>query len=402
MSGFFIHEDARAAKLRYILQENGIHVTTSTITSKGHHFRTDGAIEFCNCHISIFKAEGEIGTGGAEPYAQAILYYAHSAWEKSEKHPTFNFPWPHISFSGAVWRTRPHFQVLTPAIPLFCHDTDTDTRGSLARHLGAFKKAIRSLEECYEAALTNPTLLKNLNPQFPDPCTYLSPATKTSVNFKYLCQIDEKRQLFIGEDRQWGEDLHQIPHEKCATMGIAPKLRGFEDIGAGWKMVIMDALDMEYKPFDKNVLPADTHEHIEAQLAQLHQAHFVHGDVRTVNVMIRKDGKPGFMLVDFDWSGVIGEVYYPMNVNKVDHWRPEDVSDALMYESAIGFFGDESESLSIFFVPTLISLEGLCGGSAYVNVFYRVNQEPPDPNTNHDIEKTRQEREFKIGFSWIR
>jgi len=69
----------------------------------------------------------------------------------------------------------------------------------------------------------------------------------------------------------------------------------------------------------------------------------------------------------------------------------------LMYESAIGLFGDESEGLSIFFVFMLISLEGLCGGLAYVNVFYHVNQEPPDPNTRHDIEKTRQEREFKIG-----
>lgn len=37
---------------------------------------------------------------------------------------------------------------------------------------------------------------------------------------------------------------------------------------------------------------------------------------------------------------------------------------ALTYESAIGIFGDESESLSIFFVFTLISLEGLCGGLA--------------------------------------
>ena len=35
-----------------------------------------------------------------------------------------------------------------------------------------------------------------------------------------------------------------------------------------------------------------------------------------------------------------------------------------MYESAIGIFGDESESLSIFFVFTLIGLEGLCGGLA--------------------------------------
>lgn len=32
-----------------------------------------------------------------------------------------------------------------------------------------------------------------------------------------------------------------------------------------------------------------------------------------------------------------------------------------------------------------------------VNVFYRVNHEPPDPSTNNDIERTRQEREFKIG-----
>lgn len=32
-----------------------------------------------------------------------------------------------------------------------------------------------------------------------------------------------------------------------------------------------------------------------------------------------------------------------------------------------------------------------------VNVFYHANQESPDPNTSHDLEKIRQEREFKIG-----
>jgi len=32
-----------------------------------------------------------------------------------------------------------------------------------------------------------------------------------------------------------------------------------------------------------------------------------------------------------------------------------------------------------------------------VNVFYHANQEYPDPNTSPNIEKTRQEREFKIG-----
>ncbi len=116
-------------------------------------------------------------------------------------------------------------------------------------------------------------------------------------------------------------------------MGIAPKLRGFEDIGAGWKTVIMDALDEEYKPFDKNILPADTGERIGERLVELHQANFVHGDVRDANIMVRKDGKPGFMLVDFDWSGIIGEVRYPININKVDLWRPDDVSDGLLIKS---------------------------------------------------------------------
>ncbi|KIK07105.1 hypothetical protein K443DRAFT_87885, partial [Laccaria amethystina LaAM-08-1] len=69
----------------------------------------------------------------------------------------------------------------------------------------------------------------------------------------------------------------------------------------------------------------------------------------------------------------------------------------LTYESAVGFFDDNDEVWSVFLVFVLISLEGICGGLAYVNAFYRVNHEPPDPNTHNNIERTHQEREFKIG-----
>ncbi|TDL19936.1 hypothetical protein BD410DRAFT_841707 [Rickenella mellea] len=112
----------------------------------------------------------------------------HSNWEKSEKYLTFNIPCiiitvfgPQISFSGSVWKDRPHFQVLTPTMPLFCHHTDTDMRESLARHFGALKKAILSLEPSYDE-LTTPSLLENLDPQFPDPRTYPSLETKATVN----------------------------------------------------------------------------------------------------------------------------------------------------------------------------------------------------------------------------
>lgn len=67
----------------------------------------------------------------------------------------------------------------------------------------------------------------------------------------------------------------------------------------------------------------------------------------------------------------------------------------LMYESGLGIFNVDSEGASFLFVFLLISVEGFCGGLAYVNVFYRVNQEPPDPLVTGEVAK--QEKEFKIG-----
>ena len=157
-------------------------------------------------------------------------------------------------------------------------------------------------------ALKNPAFLEDLDPHSPDPRAYHSLETRTKVHFEYLQQIHEKKLLFIGktdnEQRiciKFVDQYSRAVHEKCAEMGIALKLRGFEDIGAGWKMVIMDALDKEYTFFDKSILPAGTQERIRERLVELHQANFVHGDVRDVNIMVRQDRKLGFMLVDFDW-----------------------------------------------------------------------------------------------------
>ncbi|KAF8638363.1 hypothetical protein AX16_010510 [Volvariella volvacea WC 439] len=68
----------------------------------------------------------------------------------------------------------------------------------------------------------------------------------------------------------------------------------------------------------------------------------------------------------------------------------------LAYESAVGFFAYEDSS-AIIFVFLLVSMEGICGGLAYVNAYHGINQEPPDPQTAHDEELSKQVREFKIG-----
>ncbi|KAJ8463342.1 hypothetical protein ONZ51_g10318 [Trametes cubensis] len=74
------------------------------------------------------------------------------------------------------------------------------------------------------------------------------------------------------------------------------------------------------------------------------------------------------------------------------------ILSTLAFESAVGIFGDSDarEGWSFAFVFLLIAIEGICGGLAYVNVFYRINQEKHD-NPGTDPERAKQEREFKIG-----
>jgi len=71
------------------------------------------------------------------------------------------------------------------------------------------------------------------------------------------------------------------------------------------------------------------------------------------------------------------------------------ILSTLVYESAIGIFGDSSEGVSFFLVFLLVSIEGICGGLALVGIFYWVNREKPNSS---DPETAKQEREFKIGF----
>ena len=63
---------------------------------------------------------------------------------------------------------------------------------------------------------------------------------------------------------------------------------------------------------------------------------------------------------------------------------------------------DQGSDRSITFVYLLICLEGLCGGSAYVNTFYHVGREGSHPSTEDGDEadedaRSKMEREFRVG-----
>jgi hypothetical protein len=93
--------------------------------------------------------KNEIGARGAEPYAQASLYYLESTRKQALAHPGSVLPtllvlffggcvcyntlgrdhlWdnagPYIAFAGAAWNTRPNIQVLSSAVPFHYHISD--------------------------------------------------------------------------------------------------------------------------------------------------------------------------------------------------------------------------------------------------------------------------------------
>jgi tRNA A-37 threonylcarbamoyl transferase component Bud32 len=89
----------------------------------------------------------------------------------------------------------------------------------------------------------------------------------------------------------------------------------------------MDFIDDVYYELKNSPAKTSFETEVQEKVTRLHQAGFVHGDIQNTNIMVKKNGSPEIMLVDFDWAGVIGKVRCPMNVNNVDIKRPYGAHD---------------------------------------------------------------------------
>jgi len=62
----------------------------------------------------------------------------------------------------------------------------------------------------------------------------------------------------------------------------------------------------------------------------LHDGGFVHGDIRDVNMMTRRQWRPdaqNVFLLDFDWAGPKDKTIYPPNLNRETVKRHEGAKD---------------------------------------------------------------------------
>ena len=102
-----------------------------------------------------------------------------------------------------------------------------------------------------------------------------------------------------------------------AKRGHAPRIFAFETLPGGWRVIAMELIASAVQITSSCGL--GTHKlrwasELKQLVNEFHEEGLVHGDLRDAN-MISGD-EHILMLVDFDWGGKDGQVFYPTpNVN---------------------------------------------------------------------------------------
>ena len=360
MSSFHDTETRRGDHIREKLNQSNIRLVQTVI--EGSQYRTDGDMQHGDYRYVIAEMKNEIGARGAEPYAQASLYYLESTREQAVAHPGSILPtllvlffggcvcydtlrrdhlWdhhagPYMAFAGAAWNLRPNVQVLSTAVPFHYHTTDEASQRRAARHIAAFRHAAESLKLYYEQGLPAARESdKTQRQMYPHPTTYRDLGDSTQHHFQYVssmpggnlvfdCQRRDGLRVCVKFTRRYSREVHEF----CASRDFAPKLLGYEGIPGGWHMVVMEHLGEDYMQFKQSSVNLASRDELERNITILQQAHLVHGDIRFTNTMVPSNGQGPIKLVDFDWAGRHGTVRYPANVRSgADLWRPAGATD---------------------------------------------------------------------------
>ena len=118
-------------------------------------------------------------------------------------------------------------------------------RTMAARHFGALKNAIRSLEQCYSENLPNTEIPPGPRLEFPYPLSYTCINTSSTRDFTYKSQMDNSKLLFAAAEtpdnemicikfvRHYSKDVHVFCASKGFAKGFALTLKGFREL-PGW------------------------------------------------------------------------------------------------------------------------------------------------------------------------
>ena len=167
---------------------------------------------------------------------------------------------------------------------------------------------------------------------------------------KSPCFLARLRNVKLGKD---GNDVQvvvkfvynycgtygQVVHEHLHGLGLAPRLYSAVELHRGLVMVVMDHLAfqegtggwVELETFKNGLgsMADAVRKRLEEIVDCLQTQQMVHTDLRPKNILVKVDehrrvtmaeGKPVLSLIDFDWSGLVGEARYPPFLNPRIPW----------------------------------------------------------------------------------
>ena len=204
----------------------------------------------------------------------------------------------------------------------------------LARFLTCLKRAVNELIDWY-------TQKQSSRPFTRFPTAFMTGEVsikyqKVKKEGKLFEAVNEKsgERCFVKVSAQrYGKKPHQFLIDTFAGQKVAPKvLFDDENLFFGSHFVVLEYLD-DYVTLDKyyddnEFVPSSRFDDIFKRLSilidTLHQNGFVHGDLRTPNILIHTDLssriEDAVVLIDFDWSGEEGKVFYPSSLNLDLEW----------------------------------------------------------------------------------
>jgi hypothetical protein len=258
-------------------------------------------------------------------------------------------------------------ETLTPAFGFFADPYNEDHRSMVTNCLAALRESFSALQDYYNSISSsedsvNPddvSIADDASEDIPVDATFDSSTIDTGIpsegypyaasytslqipnittRFTYLyrpyptkllflAQSDQK-QLFIKFTRQYSKEAHLLLSEKR----FAPKLLGFEALPGGWLMVVMESVAKSHQSLSL-LTPSDRSKYrqrIEDIVTLLHENGFVHGDLRSSNLLVPSAATGEVLLVDFDEAGRDGIATYPPNLNTTDIKRPKTAVDGAL------------------------------------------------------------------------
>ena len=281
------------------------------------------------------EVKNEIGGGGGggaihvqnAAYAAAHAFQSTLARDKSVC-PTLliELAGPNMSLSGAVFTTQAICDQLSPMVSLLWQP-HSRLMMQAARCFAAIRRALPSLRSFYEAvdrqALGTGAPTRQL--EYPYPTGF----TGTHGNVEHLLYQEEltsrcfkaiwdnrKTIVLVKFCKSYSQDAHAC----LASSGHAPDLIAVEKLTDGWLMVVMEFVDacLWDEAMEQPIAA------LKAAVGLLHQAGWVHGDLRSNNVLVVAEK---VCIVDFEWAGLAGKVTYPYFMNHTDLTWPDGATD---------------------------------------------------------------------------